>query len=98
MRRRDFITLLGGVAVWPLRAHAQQPERVRRIGVLMGLPEDDPETKAYLTAFRQGLESLGWSEGRNVRVDYRFVVGSPNQVQAFAKELVALQLDLIFAS
>ena len=73
MRRREFITLLGGAAAaWPLAARAQQAERMRRIGVLMGLAEDDPEMKARLAAFRQGLEKLGWSEGRNVRIDYRF--------------------------
>ena len=99
MRRREFITLVGGAAAtWPLAARAQQSDQTRRIGVLMGLPEDDPVTKAYLTAFRQGLEKFGWSEGRNVRIDYRFAVGSPDQVRAFAKELVSLQLDLIFAS
>ena len=74
MKRRDFITLLGGTAAWPLAARAQQPERMRRIGVLMGLAEDDPETKARLTGFRQGLEKRGWTEGRNVRIDYRFAL------------------------
>ena len=78
------------------RGTAQQPERMRRIGVLVGLAEDDPETKARLAAFRQGLERLGWSEGRNVRIDYRFA--PPRQIaQALAKELVALQPDVIFA-
>ena len=65
-RRREFITLLGGAAAWPLAARAQQPEGMRRIGVLMGLPEDDPETKARAVKFRQELERLGWAEGRNV--------------------------------
>ena len=69
-KRREFITL-GGVAAWPLAARAQG-ERMRRIGVLMALAEDDPDTKARLARFRQGLERLGWSEGRNVRIDYRF--------------------------
>jgi putative ABC transport system substrate-binding protein len=73
MRRREFITLLGGAAVaWPLPARAQQPERMRRIGVLMGLAEDDPETKARVAAFLRGLEKRGWSEGRNLQIDYRF--------------------------
>ena len=73
MKRREFITLLGGAAAtWPLAARAQQAERVRRIGVLMGLAEDDPEIKARFAAFRQGLEKRGWSEGRNVRIVYRF--------------------------
>src|SRR5262245_51041177 len=104
MRRRAFITLLGGAAAaWPLAARAQQPERMRRIGVLLGLAEDDPETKARLAAFRQGLEKRGWSEGRNVRIDYRFVdyrfapESSADRVQALAKELIALQPDAILA-
>ena len=96
MKRREFITLLGGAAVsWPLVARAQQPERMRRIGALMGLAEDDPETKARLTGFRQGLEKRGWAEGRNVRIDYRFALAGA-QAQVLAKELVALQPDAIF--
>jgi hypothetical protein len=96
VKRREFITLLGGAAAWPLAARAQQPEGMRRIGVLVGLAEDDPETKARLAAFRQGLEKRGWSEGRNVRIDARFApVGT--QAQVLAKELVALQPDVIFA-
>ena len=98
MKRRAFITLLGGAAAaWPVAARAQQPERMRRIGVLIGLAEDDPETKARLVGFRQGLEKRGWSEGHNVRIDYRFAPGGA-QVQVLAKELVALQPDAIFAS
>src|SRR5438132_2465823 len=72
MRRRKFIALLGGAAAWPLAARAQQPDRMRRIGVLMHLPENDPEAQARMRAFRQGLQQLGWVEGRNVRIDYRF--------------------------
>jgi hypothetical protein len=73
LRRRQFITLLGGAAAaWPLAARAQQPERVRRIGVLAALAEDDPEMTARLAAFRQGLQKRGWSEGRNVSIDIRF--------------------------
>jgi putative ABC transport system substrate-binding protein len=67
VRRREFITLLGGAAAWPLAARAQQPERVRRIGVLMGQAEDDPEAQARVAAFQQSLQRLGWSDGRNVR-------------------------------
>ena len=94
--RRDFITLLGGAVAWPLAARAQQPERMRRVGVLAGLAEDDPEMRGRLAAFRQGLEKRGWSEGRNVRIDYRFAPASA-QVQVLAKELVALQPDVILA-
>ena len=73
LQRREFITLLGGAAAaWPLAARAQQGERVRRIGVLSNIAEDDPQMKARFGAFRQGLEKLGWSEGRNVRIDTRF--------------------------
>src|SRR5450756_2024940 len=98
MQRREFITLLGGAAAaWPLAARAQQPDRMRRIGVLMGLAEDDPDTKARLAGLRQGLERLGWSEGRNVRVDYRFAPGG-TQAQVLAKELVALQPDVVLSN
>jgi putative ABC transport system substrate-binding protein len=96
MRRREFFTLLGGAAAWPLAARAQQGERMRRIGVLMNFAEDDPDTKQRLSGFRHELERLGWSDGRNVRIDYRF---APAGVQApvFAKELLALQPDVILA-
>jgi putative ABC transport system substrate-binding protein len=97
LKRREFITLLGGAAAaWPLTARAQQPDRVRRIGVLMGFAEDDPEAKARLAAFRQGLEKRGWSEGRDVRTDARFAPAG-TQAQVLAKELVALQPDVILA-
>jgi putative ABC transport system substrate-binding protein len=98
MKRRDFITLLGGAAAaWPLVARAQQAERMRRIGVLSGLAEDDPEMKARFAAFREGLEQLGWSEGHNVRIDTRFAATSVEQAQMPAKELIVLQPDVIFA-
>ena len=99
MKRREVIRLLGAsvAAAWPLAVRAQQPERMRRVGVLMGLAEDDPETKARLTGFRQGLEKRGWSEGHNVRIDYRFAPAGA-QAQVLAKELVALQPDAIFAN
>jgi putative tryptophan/tyrosine transport system substrate-binding protein len=97
IKRREFITLLGGAAVaWPVVARAQQPDGMRRIGVLMGFAEDDPEAKARLAAFRQGLEKRGWSEGRNVRIDYRYAPAGA-QAQVLAKELVALQPDVILA-
>jgi putative ABC transport system substrate-binding protein len=100
MKRREFMTLVGGAAAWPLVARAQQGELVRRIGVLASLAEDHPEMKLRVAAFREGLERLGWSEGRNVRIDYRFAsAGSPNADQArpLAKELLALQPDVIVA-
>src|SRR6266516_4111310 len=96
MRRREFIRLLGGATVvWPLAAHAQQPDRMRRIGVLMGYPESDSEAQAYIAAFREGLQKLGWTEGRNIRIDYRWGGARAEVMQRFAKELVALQPDLI---
>jgi len=98
MRRRQFITLLSGAAVaWPLAARAQQSERMPRVGVLMGLRQDDPDTKARLAKFRQGLETLGWSEGRNVRIDYRFAPAGA-QAQMLAQELVALEPDVILSN
>ena len=98
MRRRDFITLLGGAAAWPLAVRAQQDERMSRLGVLTGLAEDDPENQARLAGFRHGLEKRGWWEGRNLRVDYRFAPAvSSDQIQLSAKELVALRPDVIFA-
>jgi putative tryptophan/tyrosine transport system substrate-binding protein len=76
MKRRTFITLLGGAAAaWPLAARAQQPERMRRVGVLMNLAEGDPEGEARSAAFLQALQQLGWSDGRNVRIDYRWAAG-----------------------
>jgi putative ABC transport system substrate-binding protein len=97
LQRRDFITLLSGAAAWPLTVRAQQPKRMRRIGVLMGFAEDDPGLKARLASFRQGLESLGWSEGRNVLIDYRFAASRVDRFQALAKDVVALQPDVILA-
>src|SRR5215472_3668733 len=97
MKRRDFITLLGGAAAaWPLAASAQQPGKVRHIGVLIALAQDDPEAKALLAGFLQGLEKWGWSEDRNLHIDYRLALAG-TQAQVLAKELVALQPDAIFA-
>jgi putative ABC transport system substrate-binding protein len=100
MRRREFITLLGSATAWPLATRAQQPgERVRRIGVLMGFPESDAEAQAYIAAFRGGLQKLGWTEGRNVRIDTRWATpADAHSMQQFAKELVALQPDLIISN
>jgi putative ABC transport system substrate-binding protein len=95
MRRRSFITLLGGAAAWPLAARAQQPERVRRIGVLMPFDENDPLAKARLSAITQALSGLGWADGRNVRVELRWHGDDTNRIRALAKELVGLQPDII---
>ena len=98
MRRREFIMIVGGAAVvWPLGTRAQQAERVRRIGVLISQAADDSEMEASLTGFRQGLERLGWLEGSNVRIDTRFAHGNLDQTQVHAKELIALQPDVILA-
>ena len=98
MRRREFITLLGGASAWPLAARAQQPDRLRQIAVLAPLAESDPEMRARLAGFRQGLEKRGWSEGRNFRMDTRFAPdSSADQAQVQAKELIALQPDVILA-
>jgi putative ABC transport system substrate-binding protein len=97
IRRREFITLIGGAAAWPLAARAQQAERVRRIGVLSGTAEDDQDTKIYLAAFVKELQQQGWTDGRNVQIDYRFVAGNPENYPKYAAELVALAPDVILA-
>ena len=90
IRRRDFIAAAGSTAVaWPLAARAQQGERMRRIGLLVGATEeDDPQSQARILAFRHGLEALGWIEGRNIRIDYRFAGGDDNRIQTYVAELV----------
>src|SRR6516165_1828379 len=98
MRRREFITLLAGAAVWPLAARAQQRERMRRIGVLMNLTPDDAEGQARLAAFLQGLQEAGWAVGRNVRVDLRWGAGDADSFRKQAAELVALAPDVVLAS
>jgi ABC-type uncharacterized transport system substrate-binding protein len=99
MRRREFIALLGsGVAGWPLAARAQQPERMRRIGLLTAsLAADDPEMRARIAGFVQALRELGWSEGNNVQFDYRTGAGNANDIRKYAAELVALA-DVILAN
>jgi putative ABC transport system substrate-binding protein len=98
MQRREFITLIGGAAAaWPLAARAQQPDQVRRIAVLMAFVESDPEAQAWVAAFREGLQKLGWAEGRNIRIDTRWGAVDSDSRQRFAKELVALQPDLILS-
>ena len=98
MNRREFITLLGGAVAWPLAASTQQADRVRRIGVLNPFVENDAEERANLTAFRQTLEKLGWTEGRNVWIDYRWGSADPARIRAHAKELVSLDPDVILVS
>jgi putative ABC transport system substrate-binding protein len=98
MNRREFITLVGGAAAWPLAARAQQSTRVRRIGVLMPGDENDPARKSFIFAFIQALADLGWTDGRNARVDLRFGGDDTNRVRAFAQELVGLHLDVIVAN
>jgi putative tryptophan/tyrosine transport system substrate-binding protein len=96
MRRREFITLFAGVASpWPLAARAQQPNRVRRIGVLMGYAESDPAMQSYLAAFRAALAKLGWTEGGNLRIELRWGASDPDRIRTFAKELVELRPDAI---
>jgi putative ABC transport system substrate-binding protein len=98
MRRREFLGVFGGAAAaWPLAARAQQGERVRRIAVLIGYSEDDSETKSRLQAFRAGLAKRGWSDGRNVTIDYRFTAATESRIPILVKELVALQPDVILA-
>jgi putative ABC transport system substrate-binding protein len=98
IQRRDFITLLGGAAAaWPLAARAQQGDRVRRIGVLMGYAENDPVAKTSVSAFTQALVGLGWTDGRNVRMDLRWSGGDSNRIRALAQELVGLQPDIMLA-
>jgi ABC-type uncharacterized transport system substrate-binding protein len=98
VKRRAVITLLGGAAAWPLAAHAQQAERMRRIGILMTFAESDREGQARAAAFREEFQKLGWAENRNVQIDYRWATsGDAESIQRFAKELVALQPDLIFS-
>jgi putative tryptophan/tyrosine transport system substrate-binding protein len=89
LKRREFITLLGGVATtWPLAARAQQPDRMRRIGVLMGLSENDPEAQSRIAAFVDTMRRLGWTDGSNVRIEYRWSAGDIGREKVFAAELV----------
>jgi putative tryptophan/tyrosine transport system substrate-binding protein len=97
MKRREFIAIAGGAVAWPLAVRAQQADRMRRIGVLVNLPEGDPQTQARLGIFRQSLAKLDWLEGRNIHIDYRFSVDTVEQGQVRAKELMELQPEMILA-
>ena len=97
MQRRQFIALLGGAVTWPLATRAQQPDQMRRIGVLMGYAESDLEALAWVTAFVQGFKELGWIVGRNVSIDYRFGAGDADRMRAYAEELVGLAPAVILA-
>ena len=99
MKRREFIALIGGAAVvWPLAARAQQPQQMRRIGVLMNVAADDPEAPARVGVLSQGLAELGWTIGRNVRIDYRWYAGNADAARKYAAELLALAPDVVVAS
>src|SRR5207302_2472809 len=98
MVRREVIMLLGSAATWPLAAHAQKSDRVRRVGVLMGFAENDEVWQAYLATFRQALQDLGWTDGRNVRFDNRFTGDSEERMRSMAGEVVGLSPDVILVS
>src|SRR5438876_7243532 len=99
MKRREFIALVSGVsAAWPFAARAQYPNRVSRIGVLTAFADSDAEGQTRITAFRQGLQERGWTDGRNIRFDYRFGVGGIDRVGTYAAELVSLSPDAILAN
>src|SRR5215470_10763451 len=98
LRRREFITVPGGAAAWSLAAGAQQGNRVRRIGVLLPADENDPLAKIYVSAFTQALADLGWTDGRNMRIDLRWTGGDINRIRPLAQELVRLQPDIILTN
>jgi putative tryptophan/tyrosine transport system substrate-binding protein len=95
LKRRHFVALLGGAAAWPLAARAQQSGRVRRIGVLIGFAETSPDGQRQAAALRKGLEGLGWVDGRNMHIDLRWAAGDPERIRLLARELVALQPDVL---
>jgi putative ABC transport system substrate-binding protein len=98
LTRRYFVRSLGGAAVaWPLTARAQQPKRMRRVGMLVAYAESDPEAQARVAAFRQGLRELGWTEGDNLRMELRWETGDPDRARTFATELISLAPDVIVA-
>src|SRR6516165_6012513 len=98
MRRREFITVLGGAAAWALAARAQQAERMRRIGVLIAFAESDHEAQSWVAALREELRKLGWTDGRNIEIDTRWAAAEVDSMKRYAKELVALQPDIMVTS
>jgi len=98
IKRREFIALIGGATAWPVTARAQQPERMRRVGVLMSPREDDLEARRRVSILRNGLGELGWTEGRNIHIDYRWAAGDAARARAYAAELVRLTPDVIIAN
>ena len=98
MVRRAFVTLLGGAAIWPFAVLAQKSDGIRRVGIIMGFAESDAVWQAYLATFRQALQELGWTEGRNVRFEYRFTGESDERMRRMAEEIVGLAPDVIVAS
>jgi putative tryptophan/tyrosine transport system substrate-binding protein len=95
---REFIAFVGGAGAWPLAARAQQGERIRRVGVLTGLAESDTDAKAWLAAFEEGLQKLGWSQGRNLRIEYRWAGNDEVRMRSYAAELVGAAPDVLFAA
>ncbi len=98
MRRREFLTLIGAAAGWPVVAHAQQSKQPQRVGVLMSVAENDPDSQRRIGAFREGLQALGWVDGQNVTIEYRWAAGEVGRIQQYAEELVALKPDAILAN
>src|SRR5438132_8967063 len=99
MKRREFITLIGGgAAAWPLKAQAQQPERMARIGVMLAFNASDPEAKPFVAALKKGLQDLGWVEGRNIEFDFRWPAADPDRIRAYAAELVDTKPSVILVN
>ena len=97
LKRREFVSLLGGAVAWPIAARAQQQERIRRVGALISLTADDPQSKARVAAFLRGLQPLGWTDGRNLHIDYRWGEGDAGHMHSHAAELIALAPDVVVA-
>src|SRR6516165_9034584 len=96
LKRRQFISLIGGAATaWPIAARAQRPDRVRRIGVLMGLAASDPDALRWISAFQQALQNSGWTEGRNLKIEYRWGTGDARVIRSYAAELIGLSPEVI---